>query len=73
MPRTHTVAQGQHLWSIAKLHDGTHVYYLDIGAKFLDAEGNIPLDVMPDLLHPNEKGYQIWADAIREPLKALLQ
>ena len=59
--------------SIAKLHDGTHVHYLDIGAKFLDAEGNIPLDVMPDLLHPNEKGYQIWADAIREPLKALLQ
>ena len=59
--------------SIAKLHDGTHVHYLDIGDKFLDAEGNIPLDVMPDLLHPNEKGYQIWADAIRELLKALLQ
>ncbi len=59
--------------SIAKLHDGSHVHYLDIGAKFLDAEGNIPLDVMPDLLHPNEKGYQVWADAIREPLKALLR
>jgi lysophospholipase L1-like esterase len=59
--------------SIAKLHDGTHVHYLDIGDKFLDGEGNIPLDVMPDLLHPNEKGYQIWADAIRELLKALLQ
>lgn len=59
--------------SIAKLHDGAHIHYLDIGAKFLDAEGNIPLDIMPDLLHPNEKGYGIWADAIREPLKALLQ
>jgi lysophospholipase L1-like esterase len=59
--------------SIAKLHDGTHIHYLDIGAKFLDAEGNIPLDIMPDLLHPNAKGYEIWADAIREPLKALLQ
>lgn len=57
---------------IAKLHDGAHVHYLDIGAKFLDAEGNIPKDIMPDLLHPNEKGYGIWADAIREPLQRLL-
>ena len=58
--------------AIARLHDGSHVHYLDIGAKFLDAEGNIPKDIMPDLLHPNEKGYAIWADAIREPLKRLL-
>ena len=58
--------------SIAKLHDGNHVHYLDIGAKFLDAEGNIPKDVMPDLLHPHETGYGIWADAIREPVKRLL-
>jgi lysophospholipase L1-like esterase len=59
--------------SISKLNDGAHVHYLDIGAKFLDAEGNIPKDIMPDLLHPNEKGYEIWADAIREPLKRLLK
>src|SRR5690606_18445166 len=59
--------------SIAKLHDGRNIHYLDIGAKFLDADGTLPTDIMPDLLHPNEKGYQIWADAIREPLKALLK
>jgi beta-glucosidase len=40
--------------------------------KFLDAEGNIPADIMPDLLHPHEKGYGIWADAIREPVKRLM-
>jgi lysophospholipase L1-like esterase len=57
---------------IAKLHDDAHVHYLDIGAKFLDAEGNIPADIMPDLLHPHEKGYGIWADAIREPVKRLM-
>ena len=59
--------------SIAKLHDGRHIYYLDIGSKFLEADGTLPTDIMPDLLHPNEKGYQIWADAIREPLNALLK
>jgi lysophospholipase L1-like esterase len=58
--------------ALAKLHDGNHVFFLDIGSKFLDADGNIPADVMPDLLHPSLKGYEIWADAIREPLQQLL-
>jgi hypothetical protein len=49
------------------------VAYLDIGAKFLAADGTLPKDVMPDLLHPNEKGYQIWADAIVDKVKQLLQ
>jgi lysophospholipase L1-like esterase len=58
---------------IAKLHDGQHVFFLDIGAKFLDAQGNLPPDIMPDLLHPSEKGYQIWAEAVKEPLAALMK
>ena len=29
--------------------------------------------IMPDLLHPNEKGYQIWADAIEAKVKELLK
>jgi hypothetical protein len=28
---------------------------------------------MPDLLHLNAVSYQIWADAIREPLAALVK
>jgi len=58
---------------ISKLHDGDRVHYLDIGAKFLDAAGNIPKDVMGDALHPTTKGYEIWAEAVKEPLAALLQ
>ena len=59
--------------SLAKLHDGKHVHYLDIGGKFLDADGNLPKEIMPDLLHPNERGYEIWAEAIAKPLKAMLK
>jgi lysophospholipase L1-like esterase len=59
---------------IAKLDDGGKtVKYLDIGAKFLDADGTLPKEVMPDALHPNEKGYQIWADAIDPTLKEMMQ
>ena len=38
--------------TIAKLHDGNKVHYLDIGAQFLDAGGNIAPDMMSDVLHP---------------------
>ena len=58
--------------TISKLHDGTRVQYLDIGAAFLDAEGNIPQDVMSDALHPSGKGYEIWANAVIQPLSALM-
>ena len=58
--------------TIAKLHDGSRVHYLDIGNAFLDADGNIPTDVMSDGLHPTTKGYEIWAKAVSEPLSALV-
>ena len=58
--------------TIAKLHDGSRVHYLDIGAGFLDAAGNIPQDVMSDALHPSTKGYEIWAKAVVGPLSALV-
>jgi lysophospholipase L1-like esterase len=57
---------------ISKLHDGERVHYLDIGAKFLAPDGTIPADVMSDLLHPGPKGYEIWAQAVKEPLTALM-
>ncbi|HVE42139.1 MAG TPA: platelet-activating factor acetylhydrolase IB subunit [Planctomycetota bacterium] len=53
--------------------DTRRVAYLDIGAKFLAPDGTLPKDIMPDFLHPNEKGYQIWADAIIDKVKQMLQ
>jgi lysophospholipase L1-like esterase len=53
---------------IAKLDDGKHVHYLDIGAKFLQPDGTLTKEIMPDFLHLSGKGYQIWADAISPTL-----
>jgi beta-glucosidase len=58
---------------IAKLHDGKNVFYLDIGDKFLDANGVLTPDIMADKLHPNEKGYEIWAEAVKGPLAELMK
>jgi beta-glucosidase len=51
---------------IKKIADNKNIFYLDINKKFLK-NGKLPTDIMPDLLHPNEKGYQIWAKAM-EPM-----
>lgn len=59
--------------SLAKLDDGKMITYLDIGPKFLETDGTLSKDIMPDLLHPNEKGYQIWADAMNPTLDRLMK
>ena len=56
---------------LAELADDETVFYLDIGPNFLNEDGAIPLDVMPDQLHISPKGYAIWAEAI-EPMVSKL-
>ena len=51
--------------NLSRLDDGNKVIYLDFGDKFLEPDGTISKDIMPDALHPSAKGYEIWADAIR--------
>ncbi len=58
---------------IEKFADGKKVVFLDIGEKFLEDDGTLTKEIMPDHLHPSKKGYEIWADAIEEPLKKLLE
>jgi beta-glucosidase len=49
--------------------DGGRVTFLDINARLLEPDGTLSREIMPDLLHPKEKGYQIWAEAM-EPFVA---
>jgi lysophospholipase L1-like esterase len=56
--------------AIAKIEG---VRFLDLGPKFLAADGTLPKELMPDFLHLSEKGYQIWADAIKDEVAALMK
>jgi lysophospholipase L1-like esterase len=49
---------------ISKLGDGKKVIYMDFGDMFLQPDGSLSPDIMPDGLHPNANGYEIWAKAI---------
>lgn len=57
---------------IERFGDGRSVHYLDIGGRFLDAQGNIPPEVMSDALHPAPRGYEIWARAVQGLLTTLM-
>jgi lysophospholipase L1-like esterase len=39
--------------------------FVDIGPKMLAPDGTLPQEIASDFCHPTEKGYQIWAEAIR--------
>ncbi|HET9834415.1 MAG TPA: GDSL-type esterase/lipase family protein [Vicinamibacterales bacterium] len=59
---------------IAKLDDQQHVFYMDIGAQFLDDKGVfLPDSFRPDNLHPQAKGYDIWGQAVSATLAQLLK
>ena len=53
--------------------DDKTVFFMDIGAKFLQPDGTLSKEIMPDLLHPNEKGYEIWTEAIQAKVKELMK
>lgn len=58
---------------ISGLADGKRVSYLDIGNTFLQPDGTLPKEIMPDLLHLNAKGYEMWTAAIAGKVKELMQ
>lgn len=53
--------------------DNKKVFFLNINKSFLDENGVLPKTIMPDLLHPNEQGYEIWAKAMEPTLVKLLK
>ncbi|PTX97899.1 GDSL-type esterase/lipase family protein [Opitutus sp. ER46] len=57
---------------IAQLHNGDTIRFLDINAKLLEPDGTLSRDIMPDLLHPGPKGYEIWAAAIKPAVLEML-
>ena len=57
---------------LAKIASGETVLFMDIGRKFLDGDGKLSRENMPDFLHLSPKGYAIWAEAIEGEVKELL-
>jgi len=52
--------------------DDKMVFYMDIGDKFLEPDGTLTREIMPDLLHLSPRGYEIWAESIEPKVKELM-
>lgn len=57
---------------LGALADNQRVFFKDIGATFLNADGSISKDIMPDLLHLSPRGYDLWAKAIEADVAKLM-
>lgn len=57
---------------IAKFDGQNGITFLDVGAKFVAEDGSISRELMGDFLHPTEKGYTLWAEAMEPVLSRLL-
>jgi lysophospholipase L1-like esterase len=53
---------------ISKFADGNRIVYLNINNVFVGPDGRVPVEIMPDFLHPNQHGYQLWAGAMNPTL-----
>ena len=58
---------------LPSLADQKSIFHLNINDKFLDPEAKLSKELMPDLLHPNQKGYEVWIKAIKPTVHQLLK
>ncbi len=57
---------------LPRLADDKNIFFLDISKTFLQPDGTLSRDIMPDSLHLSPKGYDLWVSAIEPKVKALL-
>ncbi len=58
---------------LAKLADDKNVFFSDITKTFVQPDGSLSKEIMPDFLHLSPKGYELWADAIEPQVKELMK
>jgi hypothetical protein len=58
--------------ALRRLADEKSVFWIDLAHQFLNSDGTIPRELMPDYLHLSARGYAIWAEAIEDKLCAIL-
>ncbi len=54
------------------LADQRQVFFLNLNRRFLDGEGRLPEEIMPDALHPSERGYRLWAEGMEDTIRKLM-
>ncbi|MDM4765197.1 GDSL-type esterase/lipase family protein [Pelomonas sp. SE-A7] len=52
--------------------DADAIHFLNINEQLTRPDGSLSTEILPDLLHLSEAGYQVWAEAITPTLQRLM-
>ena len=58
---------------VSEIADNKMIYFSDINQSFIDENGILTREIMPDLLHLSEDGYRIWSEAIEPTVRELMR
>ena len=59
---------------VSKFHErNPNITYTDIGQVYLDTEGKVNKELMPDYLHPNPEGHLLMFEALHEEITRLME
>lgn len=51
--------------ALAQMENGNSIRFLDLGPKFMSADGTLASAIMPDQLHLSAAGYEIWVEGMK--------
>ncbi len=71
-PTSHRAALDRASELAMGLADGKQVFFCDVNHVFLNLDGSIKHELMPDWLHPNREGAKRWAQAMEPMLSELM-
>jgi beta-glucosidase len=49
-----------------------NIHYIDIGDVYLDKDGKVKKELMPDYLHPNVEGHLLMFEALKDEMARLM-
>ena len=58
---------------ISKFENNKNIYYIDNSEEFLNSNGTINKELMPDALHLSYKGYEVLSKCLTPTIEKLME
>ncbi|MBN2202450.1 hypothetical protein JW777_10880 [bacterium] len=56
----------------SRVADGHTIVFEDYSGRFVNPDGTLKEELMPDYLHPNAEGYKVWTEAMEPAIARLM-
>lgn len=59
--------------AIIATYESSNIHYININDRLMNEDGSVDKTVMPDYLHPAERGYEIWTECLVPEIQKYLK